>query len=164
MGLFRRRNLVVRARRDELFDIVLAPHLRAALEDAIDQVDDLLDEPDLPVLDRLHPVPYLDDPEQAAAWRLLAGEQLRQARRDSFETMRRIQASSVATDEELWSWMRALNTLRLVLGTALGIEEDGVELPEPPADDPSRPIWELYHLATLVQHKIITGLSGSGGA
>lgn len=159
MGLFRRRNQVVRHRSDRRFDIVLAEPLRRALLDAVDQVDELLDDPDLPILERLSPNPYVDDPDQAAAWRLLAGEQLRTSRREAFATMRRIQEASIAGDEELWAWLRALNSLRLVLGTALGYEEDDVEHPEPALDDPTRGLWELYHLATFVQHEIVTGLS-----
>lgn len=159
MGVFRRRNQVVRPRADRRFDIVLAPRVREVLLGAIDEVDELLDDPDLPILERLSPNPYLDDPDQAEAWRLLAGEQLRTVRREAFETMRRIQGASVASDEELWAWLRALNTLRLVLGTALGYEEDNVEHPEPDVDDPSRGLWELYQLSTIVQHEIVSGLS-----
>jgi len=158
MGLFRRPNQVVRPRRDGRFDIVLALGVRAAIERAVDEVDALLDEPDLPVLARLRPDAYPDDPERAAAWQLLAGDELRTARREAFATVRRLHAASTATDEELWTWMRALNTLRLVLGTALGIEDDREERPEPAEDDPARPVWELYQLTTLVQFELVRAL------
>lgn len=161
MGLFRRRNQVVRERSDGRFDIVLPQQVRDVLEDTIDQIDGLLDDPDLAMLRRLQPNPYPDDSEQAAAWRLLAGEQLRDVQRDSFATLRRIHASGIVGVDELWTWIRALNTMRLVLGTAIGIEEDGVEVPEPSPEDPIRPMWELYHLSTFVQYEIVAELSGT---
>lgn len=163
MGLFRRGNQVLRSRRDGRFDVILAQPIRAAIERAVDEIDEILDDPDQSLLVRLHPNPYLDDPEQEAAWQLIAGEQLRTARREAFETMRRLHDSSVATDEELWSWIRALNTLRLVLATVLGIEDDRVEHPEPALDHPSRPAWELYQLSTFVQHEIVSALAGTVG-
>lgn len=161
-----RRNRVVRRRRDGRFEIVLTGWMRDVLEHAADEVDAVLDQPDLPVLRRLQPNAYLDDPEQAEAWRLLAGDQLRSVQRDSFATLRRIQAQERATDEELWSWIQALNSIRLVFGTALGIEEDGTDLPEPDPEDPAHGIWLIYQVATIVQFEIVSALSGSdaGGA
>jgi len=163
MGLFRRRNQVIRARSDGRFDVVLSQQIREILDDAVDGVDDLLDQPDLPALRRLHPNPYPDDHEQAAAWRLLAGEQLRDMRRESFESLRRIHTLDIVTDEELWTWIRSLNTIRLVLGTTLGIEEDHIDYPEPDPGDVSRGLWELYQLSTFVQSEIVSELSGSVG-
>lgn len=160
MSLFRRRNDVVVRRKDGLFDIVLAPDVRIVIDEALGQVDDLLDDPDSPLVARLRPPAYEDDPELDLGYQLLAGEELRTARREAIATVHRIHQSSLATDDDLWAWLRALNALRLVLGTALGIDDDEYEPPEFDEDDPEAPVWGVYELTSEVQHHVIRALEG----
>lgn len=159
MAFFRPANQVVKARRDGRFDVILDGRVRDVLADALRQVTDLLDEPDAPLLARLSPPAYEDDPERDAAYQLLAGEELRTARREAIATVHQIHERSEATVDDLWAWIRALNALRLVVGTALGIEDEDHEVPDVDPADPTAALWDLYHLTTAVQHEIVAALT-----
>lgn len=164
MGIFGRKNLVVRRLNDGHFEVVLDPEVRMAIDGLLDQVDSLLDTPDSPLMSRLQPPAYNEDPERDLAYQLLAGEELRTARREAFATVKRIHAQDRATEDDLWVWVRALNALRLVLGTALGIQDDDDEAPDLDAlddDDPALGMWQIYGIAGLVQYEIIEALGGA---
>lgn len=156
MSLFRPPNPVVRATGDDTFEIVLDPRFRAILDDALDGVGDLLEDPDQPGLERLLPTTYPDDPEREAGYRLLAGEELRTSHQAAITTLREVFGEGTATGEQLWAAIRALNSVRLVTGTLLGIEtEDDEPDPDLDPDDPAYGIWALYDLSMAVQHHII---------
>ena len=57
------------------------------------------------------------------------------------------------------AWMTALNDVRLVLGTRLGIEddEDGADVPE---DDPRAPAFALYHYLGWLVSQVVDALAG----
>ena len=160
MPLFRPPNPVVRARDDDTFEVVLDPRLRAILDDALGGIDDLLDDPHQPGLERLMPTTYPDDPEREAGYRLLAGEELRTSHQAAIATLLDVFESGTATSEQLWAAVRALNSVRLVAGTLLGIESDDDDErgPDPDPEDPTYGIWALYDLATFVQHHIVRAL------
>lgn len=160
MPRFRQPNPVVRARADDTFEVVLDLRYRAILDDALGGIDDLLDDPDQPGLERLMPTAYPDDPEREAGYRLLAGEELRTSHQAAIASLQVIFESGSATGEQLWAALRALNSIRLVAGTLLGIETDDDDRPGPELDpeDPTNGMWALYDLATFVQFHIIRAL------
>lgn len=119
-----------------------------------------LDErPDGPATGRLHPPAYPDDPELDAGYQLLAGEELRSSRREAIDAVLRSVGRTQLTEGEAWAWLRALNSLRLVLGTQLGIETDDDVPRLSQRDDPvDAALWDLYEFATVIQGEITVAL------
>jgi hypothetical protein len=57
--------------------------------------------------------------------------------------------------------MRALNGVRLVVGTRLDIRDDDHDATSRQVTDPEdRPLWAVYDFTTLLQHDIVDALSG----
>jgi hypothetical protein len=83
--------------------------------------------PDDPVLARLLPDAYGEDPEAAAEFRRYTELSLRadkQSRARSAQATLAVPDGSVLSDDELDAWLRTLNDLRLALGTRLEVSED----------------------------------------
>jgi hypothetical protein len=87
--------------------------------------------PDDPVLRRLLPDSSLDDPEQAAEFRRLAGSGVRDAKVAAIDSvledlalLRRQDGGVVVAPERAQAWLTALNDCRLALGTLLAVGED----------------------------------------
>ena len=109
MAFFRRSRLVER-RADGGFDIRLSDDERQVLAGLVAQLADQLDDTADPSLHRLAPPAYQDDPERDAAYQLLAGEELRDARREAIATVVETAARPRITEDEAWAWLRALTT------------------------------------------------------
>lgn len=119
----------------------------------------LAGDPDDPDLARLAPSAYPDDPDQDAAYRLLAGEELRSSRQQAVQTVLDTVRATTITEAQAWSWLQALNAVRLVVGTQLGIDQDddgpGLRGPVQPGDEP---LWAIYDFSTLVQQAVVEAL------
>lgn len=150
---------VVRPRPDGRYDLVLPQAHRSTLSALLGELDQLIeDDPSDPDLRRLSPPAYLEDPERDAAYQLLAGDELRTARRATIATVRSSMDRSVLDEDQVWAWLRALNALRVVVGTKLDItDEDHDPALEP--DDPQAPLWAIYDYSGILQHAIITALA-----
>jgi hypothetical protein len=147
-------------RKGDRFDVYVAPELRAGLTGIYSQLDELLEgSPDDPELRRLQPPAYLDDPEREAAYRLLAGEELRTSRRAALQAAIQGLEQKEATEDQLWSWMQAINAVRLVLGTRLDVSEDSEPMPRP-AGDPLEAEQSAYLALTYLQYEIVKALQG----
>lgn len=98
----------------------------------VDDTDPVVD----PVLSRLFPDGYNDDPEAAAELRSLIQDDLRDGKIASaklvLESLTELPASGrLALDEDhSSSWLGTLNDLRLTLGTALDVTEETDLQPE----------------------------------
>lgn len=159
---FARRNPVARRRPDGRFDLVLGSSVRDELAGLLDELEQLLaTASDHPDLQRLHPPAYLDHPDQEAAYQILAGDELRTSRQAALDAMRTSLGADTLTEDEIWLWMRSINSIRLVVGTRLGIEDEGDS--DPPADvdlDPDEAmLWNLWEFTSVVQHCLIEALS-----
>lgn len=87
--------------------------------------------PDDPVLRRLLPDATLEDPEEAAEFRRLAGAGVRDAKVAAIDSvledlalLRRQDGGVVVAPERAQAWLTALNDCRLALGTLLALGED----------------------------------------
>jgi hypothetical protein len=76
-----------------------------------------------PVLRRLFP-PAHEDAELEREYRELTRRQLLSGRAQALETLRATVDNDALAESEAEEWLRALNDLRLVLGTRLGVTED----------------------------------------
>jgi len=160
---FFRRTPAVKRRPDGDFDLTLDADRRDVLVSLLRQLDELLDtEPDHPNLKRLRPPAYLDDDEADAAYQLLAGEELRESRKQSIDAVMASLGRDQLSEGDLWAWVQALNGVRLVVGTRLDISEDERGPMFRRVRDPEdRPLWAVYDFTTELQHDVVEALSGS---
>jgi hypothetical protein len=129
---------------------------RDMLRQLVPQFSALFDEPDQPVLRRLFPPAYSESAyaEQEAEYRRLMREDLVSRHREELELVVSTSDATRLSEEELLAWTRALNTIRLVLGTFLDVQE-GEERRRPESTEES-----LYHWLSYVQGEAIEALAG----
>jgi hypothetical protein len=138
----------LRLSRDERALLVsLASELRAQLEG----------EPTDPAFRRLFPPAYEDDAEERAYRDLMANELLN-GRREALELLERTAEQKRLSAEEAEAWLRALNDLRLVLGTRLDVQEDTFASDLRP-DDPNAPALAVYGYLSWIQEQLVAALS-----
>ena len=125
----------------------LAAELRALLDGA----------PGDPSLRRLFPPAY-DDEDDERAYRDLMGGELLDGRRAALELIADTVDRDRLTAEEADTWLRALNDLRLVLGTRLDVQEDTFAT-EPDLSDPRGHALAVYAYLSWIQEQLIEALS-----
>jgi Domain of unknown function (DUF2017) len=120
--------------------------------------------PEDPVLARLLPDAYSDDPEAAGEFRKYTEPALRSAKyevaKQLLDTLPeaggRIQLSNV----EALAWLKALNDVRLALGVRLGVtEEFEEEWAKLKPDDPQWTAYEVYAWLGAVQESLVQALA-----
>jgi Domain of unknown function (DUF2017) len=120
--------------------------------------------PDDPVLARLLPDAYRDDPEASAEFRRYTEESLRSGKLNSAQAvLASLPAGGgevVLSEPECQQWLRALNDVRLALGTRLGITDENEDLSaDLSVNDPrSAYIW-VYQWLAYLQDSLIESLS-----
>ncbi len=128
----------------------LTDELEAALADPTDGSDD--------ALVRLFPPAYGIDEEKSREYASLARDELVASRRASLEVLREAIDRDTATADELSAMLRAVNDLRLVIGTRLDVSE---ESQPPPDDHPDAESWAIYqHLSHLLA-QLLDALRGT---
>jgi hypothetical protein len=126
------------------------------LRELIPEFTALLEDPSQPALRRLFPPAYSDPAhlEQQEEYRRLMQEDLVERHREELGLVARTADSRSLSEEELLAWTRALNSLRLVLGTFLDVSEED----EP--GDPTSAEVQIYRWLTYVLGESIDALSG----
>ena len=100
---------------------------------------------------------------QSQAYRELAGDSLLDGRRAALELMAETVDGERLSAEEADAWLRALNDLRLVLGTRLDVQEDTFASDLRP-DDPNAPALAVYGWLSWQQEQLVAVLiPGSEG-
>jgi hypothetical protein len=110
-----------------------------------------------PVLGRLLPDGYRDDPDAAGEFRRLTEVGLREQKlADAIALLDDLPGDGggeVRLDREtVERWLAALNDVRLALGTRLDVQED---MPEPEPDDPDTPAYVVYLWLTELQEVLV---------
>jgi hypothetical protein len=133
-------------------------------------------EPEDPVLARLFPTAYPDDPEAAGEFRRFTEGGLRDHKASSAVAMiesleeaglpAQLDESGLVVDVELTAadglgWLKSFTDIRLALATRLGIEadedeDDWLALPE---DDPRLHVYEIYQWVGYLQETLVEALS-----
>ena len=126
----------------------LGPLMRQVLTDDTD-----------PARQRLFPVAYPDDEDRQTEYRLLAYGELLESHLGALTTLEETVDADRLDAEAVYAWMRALNEVRLVLGTRLEITEEGDERPAD-GDDPQAQAFAIYDYLTWLQGEIIDALAG----
>ena len=111
-------------------------------------------------LRRLFPPAYTkeEDKDQDMEYRVVKGDELLESHQGALALLRETAANERLTPDEAYAWMQALNQLRLVLGTRLGVTEEGDELIGLAEDDPLFHGFVLYDYLTHLQGELIDAL------
>jgi hypothetical protein len=159
VGLFSRRHLVERS--GDRFVVRLDDTEREVLADVCTQLADALEDDerieDVPAFRRLFPTAHPDDAELDAEYRELAHDDLVASRVTS---LRAVAEGAQAVDldaDGLERWMLAVNSVRLVFGTALDVGEEPLGPLDP--DDPDTASLVVYHFLGQVVDDAVTALS-----
>jgi hypothetical protein len=120
--------------------------------------------PEDPVLARLLPDAYSDDPEAAGEFRKYTEPALRSAKyavgKQLLDTLPEAGGRIRLSHEEALSWLKALNDVRLALGVRLGVteefEQDWAKLKP---DDPQWTAYEVYAWLGAVQVSLVQALA-----
>jgi hypothetical protein len=114
-------------------------------------------ERDDPSLRRLFPPAY-DDEADERAYRELTSDSLLDGRREALELLSQTADRERLSAEEADAWLRALNDLRLVLGTRLDVQEDTFAS-EPDLNDPRGQALAVYGYLSWLQEQLVEALA-----
>jgi hypothetical protein len=120
--------------------------------------------PDDPVLARLLPDGYRDDPEAAGEFRKYTEPALRsakhQAAQEMLDTLPEAGGRIQLTRDQALSWLKALNDVRLALGVRLGVTEEFEEQwGRLKPDDPQWSAFEVYAWLGAVQESLVQAMN-----
>lgn len=118
----------------------------------------LREDPEDPALRRLFPPAYVEHPEHETEYRLIMGEDLRERHLSALAVLEETADAEELSPAQAHGWLAALNDLRLVLGTRLGVSEDPDDH-ELDADDPRAGALALYHYLSWLQEQMVEALS-----
>ncbi|MGH3170594.1 MAG: DUF2017 domain-containing protein [Trebonia sp.] len=138
----------------------------AAVFDELERLfDDVAPEtPDDPVLARLLPDAYQDDPKAADEFRKYTESSLREAKKyfaqTLLDTLPAHGGRVKLTGDQARDWMRALNDIRLSFGVRLDVTEDFEEqLTALDPEDPKFAAFEVYGWLGAVQESLVQALA-----
>ena len=137
--------------------------------DILDDLEKLLEEgtpptPEDPVLARLLPDAYQDDPEAAGEFRKYTESSLREAKKYFAQTLLDTLPPKGGrvrlTGDQARDWLRALNDVRLMFGVRLEVTEDFEEqLAALNPEDPKVAAFEVYGWLGAVQESLVQALA-----
>ncbi len=136
----------------------------AALEALLDQDPAAIPRtPEDPVLARLLPDGYRDDPEAAGEFRKYTEPSLRSAKQQAalqmLDTLPDAGGRIQLTPEQAQAWLKALNDVRLALGVRLDVTEDfEQQWAKLRQDDPQWAAYEVYAWLGAVQESLVQAL------
>lgn len=110
--------------------------------------------PEDPSARRLFPPAYEGDQDAEQEYRRLMRDELLAGRREALRVLEETADRERLTREELDAWLGALNDLRLVLGTRLGVTEELYEEALDP-EDPQARETALYVYLTWLQEQLV---------
>lgn len=145
----------IRRTRTGRYALNLGAPERAVLASLAPQLQELLSDPDQPGLRRLFPPAYADDAdkEHQEEYQRFMRDDLVERHGAALGVLARTAEASELDADEMEAWMRALNHLRLVIGTRLDVTED---------DDPSLaadPDRQVYYLLGYLQECAVEALA-----
>ncbi|HEX8802777.1 MAG TPA: DUF2017 family protein [Acidimicrobiales bacterium] len=147
----------VRRRGKDRYQIRLRPNERVLVGELVQQLrEQLLASTDEPSVRRLFPPAYPDDPERDAGYQVLTRDELLEHKLAALDVVERTLDGSDLDEAEMTAWMGTLNSLRLVLGTRLDVDEEPREL-DP--SDPLAPAYAVYEYLGWVLSQVVDALS-----
>jgi hypothetical protein len=147
----------VKRRRGGRYQVRLRPNERVLVADLVGQLrEQLLASTDDPAVRRLFPPAYPNDSERDAGYQVLTRDELLEQRLAALDVVERTVDGGDLDEAGLTAWMGTLNSLRLVLGTRLDVDE---ELPTLDADDPLAPAFAVYEYLGWLLSQVVDALS-----
>ena len=127
-------------------------------------ISDSTEVPEDPVLARLLPDGYRDDPEAAQDFRRFTESGLRSAKVESaqllLQTLPAGGGKISLSGDQAEAWLRSLNDVRLALGVRLGVTDDYDGLSEDvQPDDPRYAYIQVYQWLAFLQESLVAALS-----
>ena len=148
----------IKRTRSGQFELRLSPEERDVLRGLPAQMRDALElGKDDPAVARLNPSACLDDAEIDAEFHRLMDDDLNAGRLEALAVFEKTVDASSLDEEEALAWMRAINDVRLLLGTRLDVSEDPGER-RVPDDDPRAPGFALYDYLSLLTQELVEAL------
>lgn len=142
---------------DGSFSITIPIHERRLLEQLIMQIRDLIEQHD-DLTWRLFPNPYPDSQKAADEYASLIGDDLTEKHMGALDTVEATLDSKRLDEDQMVSWMHAINHLRLVIGTRLEVtEETEIDAFE---DDTERSLFATYSYLGWILEQIVETLAG----
>ena len=138
----------------------------SAVLDDLEQIfeEETPETPEDPVLARLLPDAYQDDPEAAGEFRKYTESSLREAKKYFAQTLLDTLPPSGGkvklTGDQARDWLRALNDIRLMFGVRLEVTEDFEDqLAALSPEDPKVAAFEVYGWLGAVQESLVQALA-----
>ena len=91
--------------------------------------------------------------------RLFIEAVLNEGRLEALQTLEESVDAGRLEEPQALAWLRALNDMRLLLGTRLDVSEDP-EGRRVPADDPRAPALALYDYLSMLEQDLVEALDG----
>jgi hypothetical protein len=135
-------------------------HELLLLRELLDELEMLLADPDDPALRRLFPPAYADRANDEQ-YRSLVRDQLVSGRSKALATVRDTLSRETLDLDEAEQWLRALNDLRLVLGTRLDVTEE-IDYEQLDLNDPRGRELAVYGYLSWLQEQLVEALQTSG--
>lgn len=107
---------------------------------------------------RLFPPAYPDDPTSERAYRDVVHQDLVGQHRAALDVLAATVGGRQLDEEQAACWMSVLNDVRLVLGTTLGVREEG---PPPLVNEVDRARWSLYQYLSLLLEQFVEAMTGA---
>ena len=139
------------------YTLRLPPEERELLRSLPSQMRDVMQTND-PGLRRVFPPAYVDDDEAEDEFRRLMREELLEGKLAAMQVVEETAGAEHLTGEQLESWLGALESLRLYLGTQLDVSEATYDEDLDP-DDPDAPALALYGYLSWLQEEAVAALS-----
>jgi hypothetical protein len=150
----------------QVVELVAADMPPAGSDDlaALVGISDSEEEPEDPVLARLLPDGYRDDPDAAREFRRFTESGLRSAKVESAQTLLATLPASGGrirlSADQAEAWLRSLNDVRLAMGVRLGVTEDFHELIADIGPDDARYGYaHIYDWLSILQASLVEALS-----
>jgi hypothetical protein len=156
--VFRQPRLIRRLRSGD-YELNLDEQERAVVGSLVHQLRTvLLSGEDDESLRRLFPTAYHDDPKRDAEYQVLTHDELLKHRVACLDVVMDTVGADRVGEEQLLSWMGAINDLRLVLGTKLDVSED-TEMYDVDPEDPDAAVRAAYGYLGWLLENVIEALS-----
>jgi hypothetical protein len=142
------------------FEVRLSAEERDAVGTFVAQLRTLLtseNQASDPAVARLFPPALPDDVLANLEYEQHHGDELLLGKLEALDTVERTLAASEVTEDELIAWLGSLNSIRLVVGTRLGVTEEMTQR-DVAGDEQREEMFALYGYLTWLQGWVIEAL------
>ena len=148
----------IQRQKDGTYRVELPEEERDVLASLPEQLREALEAGE-PTLYRLFPPAHADDDAVNEDYARLVGPGFVDGKLQALAELERTARATRLDEEELGAWLGALESLRLVLGTQLDVQDESYGAFD--ATDPDAPRLALYHWLSWLQEEVVQALSAT---